>query len=316
VSDAAHWSVRSALDREARELTAFLSLLVARERGGLLEVRARLARGGMAQQFHRAGRLREAADQVRRLGQRTDVYVGCAPRLRRAGDHSALGSVWALWVDCDGAESVSRLYAILPAPSVIVRSGTGENVHAYWSLLRPLSAQEAAAANRRLAEVVGADLRSADATRILRPPGTRNFKHEPPRAVTLECFKPARSFIVPELIGSRPGVAARGSVPLPSPVGESDPLRRIPPDVYVRVLTGRVAGRDRKVLCPLHDDRTPSLHVYETPEQGWYCFGCGRGGSIYDLAAAIYGLAPRGTAFLRLRALLNERFSAHVRRVA
>jgi hypothetical protein len=36
-------------------------------------------------------------------------------------------------------------------------------------------AHDAAAANRRLAEVLGADTRSADAARILRVPGTRNF---------------------------------------------------------------------------------------------------------------------------------------------
>jgi DNA primase len=78
--------------------------------------------------------------------------------------------------------------------------------------------------------------------------------------------------------------------------------------VYVRELTGQRIGRDRKVRCPLHDDRTPSLHVYERPEQGWYCFGCGRGGSIYDLAGPLYGLPIRGAGFVRLRRLLCDRF--------
>jgi hypothetical protein len=50
------------------------------------------------------------------------------------------------------------------------------------------------------------------------------------------------------------------------------------------------------------------LHVYERPEQGWYCFGCGRGGSIYDLAAELYGLSRRGRGFLRIRLLLQQRF--------
>jgi hypothetical protein len=80
--------------------------------------------------------------------------------------------------------------------------------------------------------------------------------------------------------------------------------------VYVHALTGQRVGRSRKVSCPLHQDRTPSLHAYETAEQGWYCFGCGRGGSIYDLAAALYGLSPRGSDFARLRGLLHERFAA------
>jgi hypothetical protein len=305
--------LRSAVDRDARLVAAFLALLVARERGGLLEIRARRAEGGMLQRFHRAGRLREAADELIELGARTDVYVGCAPRLRAAGDGSALGSVWALWVDCDGAASVARLARFAPAPAVVVASGTRTNVHAYWPLARPLPPDEATAANRRLAQVLGADTRSADATRILRVPGTHNFKDHPPRAVTLERFKPARRFVASELVGT--GTATSASTP-ESPSGpdasarDEDPLRRIPPAVYVQVLTGQVAGRDRKVSCPLHDDYAPSLHVYEHPEQGWYCFGCGRGGSIYDLAAGLYGVSPRGRGFLRLRILLRERFLA------
>jgi len=65
-------------------------------------------------------------------------------------------------------------------------------------------------------------------------------------------------------------------------------------------------GRDGKVSCPFHEDRTPSLHVYETPAGGWYCFGCGRGTSVYDLAAAIWRLEPRGADFLELRRRLYE----------
>jgi DNA primase len=48
-------------------------------------------------------------------------------------------------------------------------------------------------------------------------------------------------------------------------------------------------------------DRTPSLHVYEDPQRGWYCFGCGRGGSIYDLASLLLRRGTRGDAFLELR---------------
>jgi hypothetical protein len=313
MTDAAARGRRSAVDRDARVLTAFLALLVARERGGLLEVRLRRAEGGMLQRFHRAGRLREPADELLELGARTDVYVGCAPRLRLAGDRSSLGQAWALWVDCDGDASVARLAQFVPAPAVLVRSGSATNVHAYWPLVRPLAPDDTTAANRQLAEVLVADKRSADATRILRAPGTRNFKHDPPRAVVLERFQPARRFTVAEVVGttamgtSTPA-SASASAEATASVGGDDPLRRIPPGVYVPALTGQSVGRDGKVSCPFHEDRTPSLHVYERPEQGWYCFGCGRGGSIYDLAAELYGLLPRGRGFLRLRGLLQQRF--------
>ena len=45
------------------------------------------------------------------------------------------------------------------------------------------------------------------------------------------------------------------------------------------------------------------------PERGWYCFGaCRRGGTIYDLAAPLYGYTARGEDFLRLRAELHRLF--------
>jgi len=43
------------------------------------------------------------------------------------------------------------------------------------------------------------------------------------------------------------------------------------------------------------------LHVYADPQRGWYCFGCARGGSIYDLAALLWDREPRGVQFAQLR---------------
>ena len=56
-----------------------------------------------------------------------------------------------------------------------------------------------------------------------------------------------------------------------------------------------------------HEDRTPSLHVYPEPGRGWYCYGCGRGGSVYDLAAHLRGrTGTRGSEFVALRDELRE----------
>ena len=83
----------------------------------------------------------------------------------------------------------------------------------------------------------------------------------------------------------------------------------IEPAVYVQRLLSVEVPRHRKVACPFHPDRHPSLHVYDTPARGWYCFGrCKRGGTIYDLAAPLYGYDPRGKDFLRLRAELRKLF--------
>jgi hypothetical protein len=51
----------------------------------------------------------------------------------------------------------------------------------------------------------------------------------------------------------------------------------------------------------LHEDRTPSLHVYDDPGRGWFCFGCGRGGSIYDLASLLWRRETHGREFIELR---------------
>ncbi|MCA1698595.1 MAG: hypothetical protein LC790_06695, partial [Actinobacteria bacterium] len=49
---------------------------------------------------------------------------------------------------------------------------------------------------------------------------------------------------------------------------------------------------------------------YRSPEQGWVCFGCQRGGSIYDLASLLDG-GPGG----RRGALHGEEFKRVKQRV-
>jgi hypothetical protein len=85
------------------------------------------------------------------------------------------------------------------------------------------------------------------------------------------------------------------------PDASSDPLRVVPPPVYFELLTGLRVGRSGKLHCLFHDDRSPSLHVYPDAGRGWYCFGCGRGGSIFDLAALLSGRETHGRDFIQLR---------------
>jgi hypothetical protein len=86
----------------------------------------------------------------------------------------------------------------------------------------------------------------------------------------------------------------------------ADPLLSVPPPVYFERLTGLRVGRSGKLRCLFHDDRSPSLHVYPEAGRGWYCFGCGRGGSVYDLAALLWGRDTRGGDFLELRRELEK----------
>lgn len=280
------------------------------EPGELLELRYRHSRGGMGQRFFAVARPDAAATAAFTLGRRTDVYLGACPRTRPEGTRDAITGSWVLWADCDGQAALAALQAFEPAPAIVVRSGTGANCHAYWPLATPLSPDALEAANRRLALALGADEASVDAARVLRPPSTLNFKSDPPGLVRLETFASER-FDTAALLATLPRqereeTPRRALAPRPSPRRVDDPLRTLEPAVYVEVLTGQEVGRDRKVSCPFHRDRTPSLHAYETPEDGWFCFGCRAGGSVYDLGGGVMGLATRGREFLELRRRLYE----------
>ncbi len=84
-----------------------------------------------------------------------------------------------------------------------------------------------------------------------------------------------------------------------------DPLLRLEPAGYIERLAGLHVPRHGKVRCPFHDDGTPSLHVYREPQRGWYCYGCRRGGSIYDFASLLWGIKARGASFVELRRKLT-----------
>jgi len=280
--------------------------------GELLELRYRREDGHrMGQLFEAPRRLRLMASRALRLGRRTDVYIGCAPRTRRHGGRDAVERAYVLWADCDGEDAVDALEHFDPQPSIVIASGTASNCHAYWPLAEPLAAEEVERANRRLAHALGADPASADAARILRVPATYSHKHEPPVPVDALRLDVDRRMPGADIVGALPDPpqAPRAGAPLPDAHRGDDALLAIAPDVYVQRLLGVEVPRHRKVRCPFHPDRHASLHVYETPERGWYCFGrCRRGGTIYDLAAPLYGYDPRGENFLRLRCELRRLF--------
>ena len=271
--------------------------------GSLVEVRFAVA-SGMRRRFHRVAEIHGVVDTVSGLARRTDVFVGVLPRRRRGGRRGDLVEhASVLWVDCDSDESVAALAAFRPRPAILVASGSSQNRHAYWILRDAVGLDVIEQLNRRLALALGADVRCSDAARILRPAGSANWKSGRPDAVRLIALDEQRSVAVAELERRLPALATDPVVRRccsPRAAG-GDRLLAITPRVYVERLTGVPVGRDGKVRCPFHEDRTPSLHVYEDPQRGWYCFGCGRGGSIYDFAAALLGSGTRGQDFIELR---------------
>lgn len=211
---------------------------------------------------------------------------------------------------------------------MVIASGNGQ--HAYWSLSSPVGPDEAEAANRRLAHVLGADMQATDAARILRPPGSFNHKSNPPTPVAVERLEP-EVFTLEQVVGKLPdppnGRLAPGDelvrqrTSAPPEAHHDDPLAAIPPAVYVELLAGREVGRDHKAACPFHADTTPSLHAYERPSAlggtpGWKCYGCGRGGDMITFAAELWGITPRGRGYWQIRERLEAELVPALTRVA
>ncbi|MBN1486681.1 MAG: DNA primase [Anaerolineae bacterium] len=80
-------------------------------------------------------------------------------------------------------------------------------------------------------------------------------------------------------------------------------------DVIKQYVHLQKAGRNLKGLCPFHTEKTPSLFVFPD-SQHWHCFGCGRGGDVFnfvmeyeswDFRQALEELARRAGVELRPR---------------
>lgn len=56
------------------------------------------------------------------------------------------------------------------------------------------------------------------------------------------------------------------------------------PDTIERMTGERIERH--KIRCPFHEDRTPSLQVYD--DGGWKCFGCGKHGDVIDFLGYLW----------------------------
>ncbi|MBE6861482.1 MAG: DNA primase [Ruminococcus sp.] len=59
-------------------------------------------------------------------------------------------------------------------------------------------------------------------------------------------------------------------------------------------------NRSNMYRCPFHDDKTPSMKIYD---KNYHCFGCGAHGDVIDLTANIFG-----TSQLEAARRINEDF--------
>jgi RepB DNA-primase from phage plasmid len=281
-----------------------------RRADGSLAMRSRSA----ADHFPAAGDLEPLARLVRRHREQGDE-VFCTPLSRRRPRSGKAGEVLpgrVVWVDIDQSARLERLRSFPHRPHLVVYSGSG-GAHAYWRLAERLPPEALEEANRKLAHRLGADPAVTDRARIMRVPGS--FNHKAGRACRLAFCDLARPPIpVARLVA---GLTDPDPPPPPPTAAErrrhaamiaGDEAARIPPPAYFRALAGlEVPERGGHVACPLpdHHDQLASCMVYRDPSEGWHCYGCGRGGTVYDLASLLaggrWGRDLRGQDFKELK---------------
>jgi hypothetical protein len=238
-----------------------------------------------------------------------EVCLGAVLRTEPHGTRQAAGDSHLLWLDIDKPGELHRLWAWHSPPHLIVSSGRG--VHAFWRLAQalpahPLQREYVERANLRLSYQLAGDIQVRHRNCLLRAPGSINNKNgnwchvlfadlqRPPYEV--------RTLIGPlpeppaEFLGrpTKRRAPARAR-PLATHLHDEDPARAITPRDYFRVLANRDPGEHKFIQCPnpAHkggEERTPSCEVFDTPQEGWHCWGCGAGGSIYDLAGVMLGV--------------------------
>jgi DNA-binding CsgD family transcriptional regulator len=108
----------------------------------------------------------------------------------------------------DLAATLTHIDTLDPAPSVVIASGGG--YHCYWLLREPWLLPDEAA-RQRAAQVqaawvarVGGDAGAKDLARVLRVPGTRNYKYDPARRVEYERCDLDRAYALADLLALLP----------------------------------------------------------------------------------------------------------------
>lgn len=157
--------------------------------------------------------LQEAEHEIQTLlGKEYDTYFACAKyatKSSRTKDNAKYFKAFWLDIDCGEAktypsqvEGVAALKEFcvntgLPLPSVV---NSGRGLHAYWTLEADITREQwkpAAEALKRLCvdhELFADPAVTADEARILRVPGTLNFKTDPPNDVEVLCHNKQISF--------------------------------------------------------------------------------------------------------------------------
>lgn len=123
-----------------------------------------------------------------------NVYFGVNPRVRHSGKNEDAPLVYNIIADLDFKHDPQKvrdqqLEKFPLKPTAVVHSGGG--YHVYWSLKEPIDADKAQSLMRRLHQHLNGDPVS-DSARILRVPGTLNYKYLTPRRVRITSLEENR----------------------------------------------------------------------------------------------------------------------------
>ncbi len=184
------------------------------EPNDLVEIRAL---PGGAQRWVHASELAELSNELaEENGAGRNIYFGANPRQHKGGRAEDVALARCLFADFDGVDldEVRRRIdeAILPAPTVLVRSGHG--VHAYWRLDEPMTDLAVWTTRQRaLIENAGSDPAIHDPPRIMRLPGLMNLKRDPHVPCELVEADPQRVYAIDEFPEPEP-VQVRSADPI------------------------------------------------------------------------------------------------------
>lgn len=299
-----------------RKGDGLVEVVAARRRpDGTLSMRSRSA----AQGFPPAGDVQALVGLTRRHREAGEEAF-CTPltrRARRSGKAGGTLPARCCWVDIDEPAHLARLRAFAHRPHLVVYSGSG-GAHAYWRLADPLAVEDLEAANRKLAVHLGADAASTDRARIMRLPGTHNHKADRPcRLVFCDLARPPID--AGRLLAGLEDPDPAPPPPTPAQLRrrrallEGDQGAQLTPPAYFHALAGvEVPDRGGHVPCPLpdHREQLASCMVYADADAGWCCYGCSRGGAIYDLASLLdggsWGRALRGEEFRAVKRRVHD----------
>lgn len=119
-----------------------------------------------------------------------NIYHGCATRKNGIGTKDGIIEIPYLWADID-FETTRERWVLIKLndckckPSIIIHSGNG--LHVYWKFKSPFLIKHSKDISyienylKILASYFRADMASTDIARILRVPGTKNYKYDPPK---------------------------------------------------------------------------------------------------------------------------------------